>query len=399
MDEAPLITDLDGMSAGSARPAHFVHVFPSFAHGGVPIRIATIINRFAARYRHTIIALDGDTASASRLDGGLSVTLSDPGIDKSRPLATLAGIRRHLVGLRPDLLLTYNWGSIEWALVNRFIGRVPHIHLESGFGTDEADGQLFRRVAMRRIALAGTRSLVVPSVTLVDLATHVWKIAPGRISHIPNGVDCDRFAAPPDPAAAPGFAPKQDELVVGTVAPLRPEKNLQRLIRAFAAIADGHQVRLLIVGDGAERPALEAAARDAGVAGRVVFAGHVEQPEKLYGLMDVFAISSDTEQMPNTLLQAMAASRPVAGVDVGDIKANLPPPNRALIVPKVDEAAFSASIGRLLGDPSLRRELGAANRAHVREFYHQERMFEAYGALFDKILAASRHARSDGCQG
>lgn len=376
-------------SKDGARP-HFVHVFPSFGHGGVPIRISTIINHFGDRYRHTIIALDGETRCRSRLDGGVDFTLSDPAIDKSRPLAGLLRIRDHLARLRPGLLLTYNWGSIEWALVNRLFRFAPHIHLESGFGVEEADGQLPRRVWMRRIVLARTGQLVVPSRTLVDIATNIWKIPPGRIRHIPNGVDCERYAAAPEPGALNGFAPDTDELIVGTLAPLRPEKNIGRLIGAFAAISSPHRTRLLIVGDGSERHRLEAAAREAGIADRVFFAGHVEQPEKVLGLMDVFAISSDTEQMPNTLIQAMAASRAVAGVDVGDVKENLSPANRPLIVPKADDAGFSAAIGRLLTEPGLRSELGAANRAHVLSLYSQETMFDAYGMLFDDILAKSK---------
>src|SRR5690606_14153112 len=103
-------------------------------------------------------------------------------------------------------------------------------------------------------------------------------------------------------------------------------------------------------------------------------------------LMDIFAISSDTEQMPNTLIQAMAASRPVAAVDVGDVKAILSPDNRPLIVSKVDEDGFAASIERLLADPALRARLAAANRRHVVEHYSAERMFAEYGRVFDETL-------------
>ena len=375
-----------GVSRDADRP-RLLHVFPSYGHGGVPIRIATILNHLGARYRHTIFALDGDMAAASRLDPALGVRLADPEIDKTRPLASLLHIRRLLAAERPDLLLTYNWGSVEWALVNCLTGIARHIHLESGFGPEEADGQLPRRARLRRIALVRTRCLIVPSFTLVDIARTVWRIAPGRIRHIPNGVDCDLFGGAGDAAAAPGFEPRPDGLVVGTVAPLRPEKNLHRLIRAFTAVAPRFpRARLLIAGDGAERAALEQTAAASGIAGRIVFTGHVEQPHKVYPLMDIFAISSDTEQMPNTLIQAMAARLPVAGVDVGDIKANLSPENRALVVPKTDEDAYADMLARLLGDAELRQTLSAANRQWVEENYSDNKMFENYGAVFADIL-------------
>jgi glycosyltransferase involved in cell wall biosynthesis len=110
--------------------------------------------------------------------------------------------------------------------------------------------------------------------------------------------------------------------------------------------------------------------------------------------MDVFAMSSDTEQMPNTLLQAMAAARPVASVDIGDVRAMLPPENAAQVSPRGDEAGLAQALGRLLDDDGLRARLGAANRRHVVATYSKESMYEAYGALFDQALAASDQAQT-----
>lgn len=387
MDDSAVSLDFQKSAGpGMASAPHLLHVFPSYGHGGVPIRIAMVINHFGGRYRHTILALDGNRAARSRLDGALDIVVSDPGIDKTSPIGALFQIRKSLAGLNPDLLLTYNWGSVEWALINRLSGVAPHVHFESGFGPEEADGQITRRVWARRIALARIKALVVPSHTLVSIASDIWRLRKDRIRYIANGVDCDLFASAGDESAAPGFHRRDGELIVGTVAPLRVEKNLHRLIRAFAAIAGRYNARLLIAGDGVERAALEQTATAQGVADRVVFTGHVEHPERVYPLMDIFAISSDTEQMPNTLIQAMAASRPVAGVDVGDVKANLSPANQAEIVAKTDEPGFAAALDRLLSDQPLRETLSIANRRHVVEHYSSQRMFANYGAIFDEAL-------------
>jgi glycosyltransferase involved in cell wall biosynthesis len=365
---------------------HLLHVFPSYTYGGVPIRIAGVINHLGDRYRHTIFALDGNTAAASRLDPDLGAVVMDPAIDKRKPIMSLFRIREILRGRAPDLLLTYNWGAIEWALVNRLSRVAPHIHFESGFGPDEIDGQISRRVRTRRIALAGTELLVVPSQTLVALARDIWRIEPTKIRYIPNGVDCDLFAGNGDPDCAPGFIRQDGEIIVGTVAPLRKEKNLLRLLRGFAAVAPRHNTRLLIAGSGDERPHLESSARDLGIESRVIFTGHVENPERVYPLMDIFAITSDTEQMPNTLIQAMAASRPVAAVDVGDVKVNLSPGNRALVVAREDPDGFSAMLDRLIGDAALRNSLAAENRNHVVTHYSLDRMLSAYQDIFDSTM-------------
>lgn len=360
-----------------------LHVFPTFAHGGVPIRIGTFINRFGHRYAHRIVALDGRTDARSRLEPGLDVTFVEPpALPSGLPWRVLA-LGRTLAAAKPDLLLTYNWGSIEWALANRIRGVAPHIHFESGFGPEEAARQLPRRVWMRRLALARIRALVVPSQTLVEIARDVWRLDPARILYIPNGIDCRRFAADADPSLVPGLSRRAGEVVIGTLAPLRAEKNIARLIRAFARLPDLGTARLLIVGDGNDRPRLEALAHEVGVEGRTIFAGHIDEPEKVLGLFDIFAMSSDTEQMPNSLLQAMAAGLPVAAVDVGDTKAMLPADNHPYVAPRGDEAGLAAAMAALVADQALRRRLGVANRAHVRATYDQSRMFEGYRRLFD----------------
>jgi glycosyltransferase involved in cell wall biosynthesis len=398
MDQPQMIgaAEQDPCGAGTAVP-HLLHIFPSFVYGGVPIRIANVINHFGGHYRHSIFALDGNLESGSRLDPALGVNLIDPGRSAGNVAARLLAIRRRLAAVRPDLLLTYNWGSVEWALVNTAARAARHVHFESGFGPEETERQMPRRVWARRIALRGAHCLVVPSFTLVAIARDCWRLSPAKIRHIPNGVDCGLFAAAGDPAAAPGFVPRPGELVIGTVAPIRREKNLGRLLRAFARLKHRGPVRLLIAGDGADRPALEALAASLGIAARVAFVGHVEEPHKVYPLMDIFAMSSDTEQMPNTLLQAMAASRPVASVDVGDVRALLPRENAELVAPRGDEAGLAAALDRLLDDGALRARLGEANRRHVVAVYSKERMYAAYRALIDDALAAGRgRAQSHG---
>lgn len=370
----------------SATP-HFLHVFPSFGIGGVPIRIANVINHFGRRYRHTIVATDGMYDARTRLRPEIDVDLADLRIRKERRIETLLTFVRTLRRQAPDLLLTYNWGATEWALLNTVLRRGPHIHFESGFGPDESERQVPRRVLFRRVALWGASLVVVPSSTLFDLAIGTWRLDPDRLAYIPNGVDCRRFAAAPVPDAISGFRKADGETIVGTLAPLRPEKNLGRLLRAFATLPSDPKLRCMIVGEGRERAGLQALAGELGIAGRTVFAGHIDAPEQVLGLFDIFAISSDTEQMPNTILQAMAAGLPIAGVDVGDVKPMIAPANRPLIVAKSDEAGFAAALRRLVDEPALRSDLAAKNAAHVRAHYDQSRMFAAYGELFDAALA------------
>jgi glycosyltransferase involved in cell wall biosynthesis len=367
-------------------PPLVLTVFATFAVGGPQVRFAAVANRLGPALRHAVVAMDGDLACRARLDPALDVSFPDFAPRKGDLPGTLRLIRHTLRALRPRTLLTHNWGSIEWALAQApplpapFAPRPRHVHVEDGFGPEERDRQMRRRVWLRRLALRRA-TVVMPSRTLMGLADAVWRLDPARLRHVPNGIDLGRFApaapswTPPPWTPPPGLPAGRP--VVGTVAALRPEKNLPRLLDALALLPDAG---LLIVGDGPERPALEALARRPGLAGRVVFAGHMADPAAAYRHMDVFALSSDTEQMPLSVLEAMAAGLPVAATDVGDVAALVAAPNRPFVVPR-DAAALAAALGRLLADAPTRHAAGAANRARAERDYDQETMFAAWGGL------------------
>jgi glycosyltransferase involved in cell wall biosynthesis len=339
-----------------------------------------IINHLGKQFRHTVIALDSNCEAAEGIAGNLDVAVLPVRDGKRGILRNLADSALTLRRLRPDLLLTYNWGAIEWAAASRFTPVSRHLHLEAGFSIGEADSQLPRRVLFRRWALACCELVVVPSRQLEDLAHRVWRLPVSRVAYVPNGVDTVRFASPV-PDGVPGFTRRPGEMVIGTVAPLRPEKNAGRLLRVFAMLKFPHPLRLVIAGDGSQRVSLERLAAELGIADRVIFTGQVA-PETVLGTFDIFALSSDTEQMPNALLEAMAASRAIAAVNVGDVKKIVCEDNREFIVDRDDAAAFAGALIRLLGDPERCRALGCANRRRAVAEFSQERMFSAYSRIF-----------------
>ena len=282
-------------------------------------------------------------------------------------LTNLRTFRSVLRDERPDLLLTYNWGAIEWALADRIRPVCPHLHVVDGFGPEEARAQLPRRVWLRRLALSGRTTVVVPSQSLRALATEVWGLDPGRVRHIPNGVDAAALARQ---ARQPfGLRRHADERLFGTLAGLRPEKNLERLLRIAALLPEAIPWRLVIAGEGAQRAALEALARELGLAERVAFTGFVDRPGSVLGELDVYVLTSDTEQMPIAVLEAMAAGLPVLATDVGDLRLMLPPASRdTCLFGRGQEPAFAARLAALLTAPDERRRLGALNRERAAEF-------------------------------
>ncbi|WP_372623262.1 glycosyltransferase [Falsiroseomonas sp.] len=361
-----------------ASPPLLLHVFSTFAVGGPQVRFAALVNRFGPRWRHAIVALDGRTGCAERLGPEVRFDLLPSPVRSGDSLPRrLLKIRTMLRRVGPAALVTSNWGSIEWAMADLAPPRIRHLHMEDGFNPDEAAGQKPRRVLTRRAVLRWSE-VILPSTVLLRAARETWRLPERRLHHIPNGLDIRRFR-PDGPRA--GIAVPGEGPVIGTVAALRREKNLGRLLRACALLrGEGHHFRLLVIGDGGERSALEALAGELGLAGCTLFAGHVPDPAAAYRDMDLFALSSDTEQMPFSVMEAMASAIPVAATAVGDVRVMLPA-EAAPHLAALDDAALATAIRPLLGDAGLRARLGAANRAKAERDYDEETMFQAYAAL------------------
>ena len=172
--------------------------------------------------------------------------------------------------VRPHMLVTYNWGSMNWWAAQRFRINIPHVHIEDGFGPEERKRQLRRRIVCRRILLNNsTTTTVLPSLTLLKIAAEQWSLPAKRICHIANGIDLSRFTKVRHAGGA------SDPVVIGTVATLRPEKNLGRLISLFdqAARRTSVSLQLVIVGGGSELEKLQKLARQSAQADHIRFAG------------------------------------------------------------------------------------------------------------------------------
>ncbi len=350
-------------------PPLVVHVFPTFAVGGAQVRFASIANHFGAAFRHLVVSLDGDLACRERLDPSLDIIFPTVAGTGNAMLSNAWRYRQLLREWRPDALITCNWGAIEFALAN-LIPVTRHLHVVDGFGPEERAAQIPRRVLTRRIALCRT-PVVLPSRNLVQIAAKVWKLPRHLIRYVPNGIDIAHFAAG-------GEQRGTGEPVIGTVAALRPEKNVARLLRAFALLPHG---RLVIVGDGPELPALRVLANSLGITPRIEFAGHHQDTAAFYARFDIFALASDTEQMPLSVIEAMASGLPVVSTSVGDVGLMVAAENAPFIVPLQDET-LARALAALVGDPQRRQRIGLANLAKAQRDFDQSAMFAAHGALW-----------------
>ena len=359
---------------------HLVHILPGFGTGGIQSVLCRVLNGLGSDWRHSICSLGDDLSAGERLAANVRAEVSRVPAE----IASLGTRVRFLRELAPDLVLTSNWGSMDWLIANVVSRVAPHVHQEHGFGPEEATGQLRRRVWTRRLALRGVRKLIVPSRTLESIARDSWWVPPGRFERIENGVDREQLVAAA--RAAHDISLPEGRVVIATVAPLRPEKRIDRLIRAFADMACRDRAALLIIGDGAERAGLEGMASELGVASSVIFAGYRAEPARSLAHADIYAITSDTEQLPASVIEAMALGLPVVGTDVGDVRSMLAEPNRQMVVPREDGVALAGAMAALVEDDGLRRALGDRNRKVQERVFDASTMVERYGRLLEEVL-------------
>lgn len=367
---------MSAMAPSSHRPRVLLHAFSTFQLGGPQARFVQLANALGPHYEHHVVAMDNRFDAGDRLSADVCWQPVQMTVKKGGLLANRSECQRQIQRLRPDLLLSYNWGAIEWAAAN-LPRLVPQVHVEDGFGPDEAQQQLARRVLARRVLLGlGRVPLVVASRRLQSIATDIWKLPPWQVRFLVNGV------ALPEPAPQPKA---HGVLCIGTVAGLRPEKNIARLIRAFAQLRAEQLARLVVVGDGPLRGELQALAQSLGVARDVEFTGYLANPAARLAEFDLFALSSDTEQLPMALLEAMAHGLPIVSTRVGDIEtvlAHVSPGN--LCAPQDD--AFSNALREAVAQRSHWLRWSQRGRAVVAAFYAERRMFAAWTRVFDGRL-------------
>ncbi|HTM26825.1 MAG TPA: glycosyltransferase [Vicinamibacterales bacterium] len=205
-----------------------------------------------------------------------------------------------------------------------------------------------------------------------------------------EGIDVDRVdAAPPADLHAELWLPHHAP-VVGNVAALVPHKGQRHLIDAAAIVVKKvPDARFVIAGEGELRAALEREIRDRHLEKHVFLAGFRPDVLSVHKAFDIFVMSSVTEGLGTSLLDAMACAKPVVATTAGGMPEVVVDGRTGLLVPPRDHQAMAAAIVRLLGDARLRESMGAAGQARVRERFSADRMVRDTLQVYQRV---ARHA-------
>jgi glycosyltransferase involved in cell wall biosynthesis len=239
-------------------------------------------------------------------------------------------------------------------------------------------------------------------------------IPESRVYVVHPGIETFSAGAPGAPAAAEAAAPPQTQVAagafadrasdhaptIGTVARLVPVKDLGLLLDAVALVAEKvPQVRAVIVGDGPERAALEQRAAAGDLVGRVQFMGHVTPARPVMARFDVFALSSESEGVPISVLEAMAVGLPVVATAVGGLPETVLDTVTGYLVKRAPERAATAGalagrLAEILLDPAVRQRMGEAGKRRVAEHFSSEAAGSTMLNIYARALAASAVGRS-----
>ena len=204
-----------------------------------------------------------------------------------------------------------------------------------------------------------------------------------------NAIDADEYRrrrTVADAKAALGYP--AGCLLIGSVGRLSPEKAFDAQIRALPTLlARGLDVRLVVVGEGGDRPRLEALARELNVANRVTLPGWQSDVRATFEAMDVFALSSLREGLPNVLLEAMALEVPCVATRIAGIPRLIQDGRNGFLIDAGDQAALDRSLAGLLTNPELRDLFRRAARRTVETRYSFPTRMARLARLYDDLLA------------
>jgi glycosyltransferase involved in cell wall biosynthesis len=373
--------------------ARVLYLITATGVGGTEIALWQLLRRLdRSRWEPTVVSLKPPGAVAGRIRD-LGIEVLSPGIgDETGALAAvelfLAARRlpRLLGGRQFDLIHSFLYRANFLArLAAPRLGRPPLINAVRV--TAEEERPWMRRVD-RWSSSRVTCFLALSPALAEDLGRRLGLPA-GRVRSIANGVDlaeADRALAAARPEARRQLGLFPPDVAIAWIGRLHRQKGLVHLLGAFHTLLQTHPTaRLLLAGDGPDRPALEAAVEALRLAPFVRFLGPQAGPWALLAGADIFVLPSLWEGMPNALLEAMAAGLPSVATAVGAVPEMVADGREAILVPPGDAGALARALAELAGSPARRHEMGARARRRLEETYRIEATVEQTERLYDEL--------------
>lgn len=288
-----------------------------------------------------------------------------------------------------DVLVTHHYKATVIGRIASWRRRIPQIAVSRGWTGESAKIRLYEALDKFFLRLADRVVAVSEGQKRKVLALGV---SPSKVTVIRNCIDCEAPLPAPTLSLREELGLPPGTLLVASAGRLSPEKNYGGLVRVAGKVAEKEPGAVFIVfGEGALRPELERAVTQAGLSERFLLPGFRPDVPSLLPQVDIFVLPSFTEGLPNVVLEAFAAGRPVVATAVGGTPEVVVDGEGGFLVSPEEEDAMAARILQLLADPSLRGRMGDAGRRRVREWFDPARQAEEYRRLYLEVAASLSH--------
>ena len=367
-------------------PFRVTHVIPEIGIGGAETQLAHLIARTPPhRASHRVLYYgDSHDEEGLRLYARSGIRLERVARSRALPALFLWRLAKALREDRPDVVHCWLPGGAFWGRWAARLAGARHIVLSIRSSTVAFVGllQASRLADDRRI------HYLVNSGAAADMVVSTIGAPRDRVTVIPNGIDLDNRTPPhPRESLLKAVGAPPDARIVLTVGRLTEVKNYPMLLRLAARGRDRLPVRYFVVGHGELEASLKALARVLGVEDLVCFLGLRMDVPALLGAADLFCYTSRSEGMPNALLEAMAASRPIVSTRFAGAEDLIEAGRTGLLVEQDDDQGAFEAVRALLQDPAAAARLGEAARRSVAQRFGMDRMVEATLSYYERILS------------
>jgi len=372
---------------------HIVHILGNFAPGGAEMGVVRLIRSFPnSDITHSVCSIGSNMAMKELLPE--YVNCYSLGIDGASYSAFIP-LYRLLKKTNSDIAHVNNiapWFDV--ALASKLAGCKC---IETFHGVEENVNTFpFPRRILLKTAFSMTSSTTAVAEAAANLLTQLIGIPTNRVKVIPNAVDTDFFSPCPSNEQKNSLRislnlPIQG-LLIGCVAALRPVKNHDGLLKAFAkAMSEksdlsSKDVYLVLVGEGLLESKLKRLSHALGIEGQVIFLGRRNDIHKVLQAFDVFVLNSKTEGMSYAIIEAMAAGLPIIATDVGANSELITYDTEGYPFPQGDTEALVNYISQMANDRSRLIEMGKNARKKIIKSYSLKKMIFSYKTLYEEVI-------------
>ena len=367
------------------RPLRVMFLLTSMPVGGAETLLVNLVRRVdRSRIEPFICCLKQKDVLGESLSQELPVF--ENLIHHKYDVAVIGRLKKLFLEHQLDAVITVGAGDkMFWGRIAARQARVPVI-LSALHSTGWPDGV----GRLNRLLTGITDGFIAVAKQHADYQINTERFPAEKVFLIPNGIDTDKFVFNPEKRNSwrKKLNLEDDTPVVGIVAALRPEKNHRLFLRTCQHVSNlNPSVRYVIAGDGPERNDLEQLADKLGIAGQVNFIGSVDDVVGVLSMLDLFALTSDNEASPVSILEALSCERPVVATNVGSVDESVINGQNGFLVPVGDCPQMAARWLEVLNDPELRRSMGKAGRQLVIENGSLDQMTIGYTKLVESCFA------------